>query len=170
MREALALIGATSSRLPTDDDLVSIGRVGRPHGVDGAFVVVHPSDDPRWFEVGARVLAAGAPAEVVLARRVGGGRLAIKLDRSVERGAELAVRRSDLPELDPGSFYVADLVGLEVVVRGRGRLGVVRDVVPGVVNDNLELDTGALVPLVEDAIAEIDCDAGVVVLNPGFTT
>jgi len=116
VREALALIGATSSRLPTDDDLVSIGRVGRPHGVDGAFVVVHPSDDPRWFEVGARVLAAGAPAEVVLARRVGGGRLAIKLDRG------------------------------------------------------LELDTGALVPLVEDAIAEIDCDAGVVVLNPGFTT
>ena len=106
----------------------------------------------------------------MLARRVGGGRLAIKLDRGVERGAELAVRRSDLPELDPGSFYVADLVGLEVVVRGRGRLGVVRDVVPGVVNDNLELDTGALVPLVEDAIAEIDREAGVVVLNPGFTT
>ena len=42
------------------------------------------------------------------------------------------------------------------------------DVVPGHANDNLELDSGALVPLVEDAVVEIDLDAGQVVLNPGF--
>ena len=165
MRAALERIAATSSRLPTDDGgLVQIGRVGRPHGV-----VERPSDDPRRFEVGARLLAAGASAEVVLARRVGGGRLAIKLDRRVERGAELSVHRSELPPLETGSFYVADLVGLAVVVRGGARLGIVRDVLPGVANDNLELDTGALVPLVEDAVVEIDRAAGVVVLNPGFT-
>ncbi|HEY4620787.1 MAG TPA: hypothetical protein VIG93_03735, partial [Gaiellaceae bacterium] len=67
----------------------------------------------------------------------------------------------------PDSYYVADLVGLEVL-EGARRLGVVRDVVPGPANDNLELDSGALVPLVEDAVVEMDLDAGRVVLNPGF--
>ena len=86
--------------MPTDPerDLVSIGRVGRPHGVDGAFVVETASQDPARFEVGAELLVDGAPARVVLFRHVGGRRIAVKLDRAVSRGAELAVPRDVLPE------------------------------------------------------------------------
>jgi 16S rRNA processing protein RimM len=146
---------------------VTIGRVGRPHGVDGAFVVEAASDDPRRLEVGASLLVNGEPATVVLSRRVGGGRCAIKLDRPVERGAELAVPREALPRLEADSFYVADLVGLVVEEEGRER-GVVRDVLPGAANDNLELDNGLLVPLVEDAIVTIDLEHGRIVLNAGF--
>jgi len=135
--------------------------------VDGAFVVEDGSDDPRRFEVGSALLVDGKPATIVLSRRVGKGRRAIRLDRPVERGAELTVPRAELPPPAPDSYYVADLVGLEVL-EGARRLGVVRDVVPGPANDNLELDSGALVPLVEDAVAEIDLEAGRVVLNPGF--
>jgi len=135
--------------------------------VDGAFVVEDGSDDPRRFEVGSALLVDGKPATIVLSRRVGKGRRAIRLDRPVERGAELTVPRAELPPPAPDSYYVADLVGLEVL-EGARRLGVVRDVVPGPANDNLELDSGALVPLVEDAVAEVDLDAGRVVLNPGF--
>jgi len=135
--------------------------------VDGAFVVEDGSDDPRRFEVGRTLLVDGKPATIVLSRRVGKGRRAIRVDRPVERGAELTVPRAELPPPAPDSYYVADLVGLEVL-EGARRLGVVRDVVPGPANDNLELDSGALVPLVEDAVAEIDLEAGRVVLNPGF--
>ncbi len=135
--------------------------------MDGAFVVEDGSDDPRRFEVGGTLLVNGEPATIVLSRRVGKGRRAIALDRPVERGVELTVPRSELPPLQLGSYYVADLVGLEVV-EGARRLGVVSDIVPGPANDNLELDSGALVPLVEDAVVEIDLDAGRVVLNPGF--
>ncbi len=135
--------------------------------MDGAFVVEDGSDDPRRFEVGGTLLVNGEPATVVLSRRVGKGRRAIALNRPVERGAELTVPRSELPTLQLGSYYVADLVGLEVL-EGARRLGIVRDVVPGPANDSLELDSGALVPLVEDAVAEIDVPAGRVVLNPGF--
>jgi 16S rRNA processing protein RimM len=156
------------SRLQTErQGLVRVGRVGRPHGVDGAFVVDEASDDPRRFEAGASLLVNGDPATVVLSRRVGGGRRAIKVDRSVERGAELAVPRRELPALDADSFYVADLVGLVVEEDGRER-GIVRDVLPGAANDNLELDSGLLVPLVEDAIAGIDLERGRIVLNAGF--
>lgn len=146
-----------------------MGRVGRPHGVDGAFVVEEGSEDPHRFEVGATLLADGDPATVVVSRRVGRGRHAIKLDRHVDRGTELAVPRDLLPPLDRGSYYVADLVGMDVVDEGGARLGVVRDVLPGPANDALELDSGLLLPLVEDCVREIDLDRRRVVLNPGFT-
>jgi 16S rRNA processing protein RimM len=149
-------------------DLVSVGRVGRPHGLDGAFVVERGSDDERRYVVGASLLLDGVPATIVLSRRAGGGRRAIKLDRPVERGQELAVRRADLPPPDPDHYYVFDLVGLTVLEDGGRLVGRVDDVLPGVANDNLVLDSGALVPLVEDAIREIDIELRRIVVAVGF--
>ncbi len=151
------------------DDLVEIGRVGRPHGLDGAFVVERPSDAPERFAVGSTIWADGSPAKIVLARRVGGGRLAIKLDTAVERGGPLAVRRADLPEPSPDHYYVFQLVGLQAVETGGAPLGRVQDVLPGAANDNLELEDGRLVPLIEDAVVAVDLEGGRIVLNPGFT-
>lgn len=142
--------------------------MGRPHGLDGAFVVERGSDDERRFAVGARLRVDGVEAEVVLRRRVGGGRLAIKLDRPVQRGQMLTVPRSELPPPEPGAYYIFQLVGLEVEEDGR-LVGRVRDVRPGATNDNLELEDGSLVPLVEDAVREVDLEQGRIHLNPGFT-
>ena len=153
----------------TPDDLVEVGRVGRPHGLDGAFVVERPSDAPERFAVGATIWAAGSPAKIVLTRRVGGGRLAIKLDAAVERGAVLAVRRAELPAPEPDHYYVFQLVGLEAIESDGTQLGRVRDVLPGAANDNLVLEDGRLVPMIEDAIAAVDLETGRIVLNPGFT-
>jgi 16S rRNA processing protein RimM len=171
VRVALEPTSATCSRLPTEPepDVVRVGKVGRPHGVDGAFVVEEASDDPSRYEVGAELLVEGRPASVVLSRQVGGRRHAIKLDRAVARGAELAIRRDDLPELPSDTYYVADLVGLDVVDEGGAHVGVVRDVLPGPANDVLELDTGLLLPLVEDCIRDVDLSGRRVLLNPGFT-
>ena len=162
---------ATCSRLPTEPDgaRVWVGRVGRTHGVDGAFVVEDASEDVRRFEVGAQLLLGSEPATVVLSRQVGKGRRAIKLDRRAQRGAELTVLREALPTLDSGSYYVADLVGLEVVDEHGARIGVVRGVLPGPANDALELETGALLPLVEDCVREIDLEGRRILLNAGFT-
>jgi 16S rRNA processing protein RimM len=111
----------------------------------------------------------GEPARITVSRRVGGGRRAIKLDRPVERGAELSVPRDELGPLPADSYYVADLVGLEVLDETGAVVGVVRDVHPGPANDALELDSGLLLPLVEDCVREVDLEGGRVHLNPGFT-
>ncbi|MBM2824267.1 MAG: rimM [Thermoleophilia bacterium] len=147
--------------MPTDprDTFVRVGRVGRPHGVDGAFVVEDGSEDPSRFEVGAQLVVDGELATIVLSRQVGKGRRAIKLDRRAERGAELTVLREALPPLENGSFYVADVVGMEVVDEHGAHIGVVRDVVPGPANDALELERGVLLPLVEDCVREVDLDS-----------
>jgi 16S rRNA processing protein RimM len=148
--------------------LVPIGRVGRPHGLDGAFVVERASSDDRRWQVGATVLADGVPATITLTRRAGGGRRAIRLDREVTRGTELAIDASELPPPDPDSFYVFQLVGLQAVDEDGALLGRVVEVHPGAANDNVELEDGTLVPLVEDAIRKLDVEAGRLVIARGF--
>jgi len=149
-------------------DEVPVGRIGRPHGLDGAFVVEHGSSDESRYEVGATLYVDGRTATVVVSRRVGGGRRAIKLDRLVERGQEITIPRSTLPEPGADEFYVFQLIGLAVEEEGGRLLGTVRDVLPGSANDNLELDAGTLVPMIEDAIALIDLDGGRILIRPGF--
>jgi 16S rRNA processing protein RimM len=153
-----------------DDAFVPVGRVGRPHGLDGAFVVEQGSDDESRYVVGAVLHVNGTPATVTVSRRVGRGRHAIRLDRAVERGDTLTIPRADLPTLPEGEFYTFEIIGLRVEEVGGRTLGIVRDVLSGSANDNLELDDGTLVPMIEDAIRSIDLAEGVVLLNPGFIT
>ena len=144
-----------------------VGRVGRPHGLGGAFVVEDASDDPDRFAVGAEVLAGGEPARVEETKRAG-GKLVIRLDRRVERGTALEVPRSALAAPDEDSYYVYQLVGLEVVEEGGRTLGRVRDVAPYAANDVLELDSGALLPFVEDCVQQVDLAGGRIVVAAGF--
>ncbi len=148
-------------------DLVQVGRVGRPHGLDGAFVVEDASDDPQRFAVGARLVVGGGMAEVTEARRAG-GRLIVKLDRNVERGAILSVARAALPATGEDEYYVFELVGLDVEEEGGRQLGRVQDVAPGVANDVLELDTGTALPLVEDCVLSVDLERGRILVARGF--
>ena len=145
-----------------------IGRVGRPHGTDGAFVVEQASADESRWDVGAKVLVDGASAEITLVRRVGGGRRAIRLDRAVPRGATLAIRRGDLPELEDDSYYAFELVGLAVVDEEGTTVSTVAEVAPGIANDNLELADGRLVPMIGDAILEVDVDGRRIVVARAF--
>ena len=147
---------------------VVVGRVGKPHGLNGAFFVEGSSEREEVFAVGATLLAAGAPATVVSSRRGSGGRPVIRLDRAVERGAELAVERASLPGLEEDEFYVFQLVGLSVEEEGGRVLGRVRDVLEYPANDVLELDSGASLPLVEACVRSVDVEGGRIVVAAGF--
>jgi len=151
-----------------DSDLVTVGRVGRPHGVNGAFFVEAPSERDEVFAVGSTVLAAGAPAKVVSSQRGSGGRPVIRLDRAVERGTELAVERAALPLLETDEFYVFDLVGLSVEQDDGRLLGRVREVLQYPANDVLELDSGMSLPLVEACVRSVDVEGGRIVVASGF--
>ncbi len=154
--------------MSSGDDWVQVGRVGRPHGLDGAFTVEGASEAEERFAEGATVWAGRRPARVVEAKRAG-GRPVIRLDRHVARGAPLEIPRDRLPPPEPGSYYVVDLIGLEVVEEGGKALGRVRDVAPGVANDVLDLDTGLALPLAESCVREIDVGAGTITVAAGFS-
>ena len=146
-----------------------MGRVGRPHGLDGGFFVEGASERKGVFAKGARLYVAGEPATVVASRHGSGGRPVIVLDRAAERGAELAVGRAMLPSLeDEDEFYVFQLVGLSVEEEGGRLLGRVRDVTEYPGNDVLELDSGASLPLVEACVRQVDLAGGRIVVAVGF--
>jgi 16S rRNA processing protein RimM len=150
------------------DELVVVGRVGRPHGVDGSFFVEGASEAPERFAKGATLLVEGVPAQVAVSKRGAGGRPVIKLDRDVPRGATLAVRRVDLPELEEDAYYAFQLVGLRAEEEGGRTLGTVIEVENRPANDTLELDSGLLLPLVDACVLDVDLDAGRILVARGF--
>jgi 16S rRNA processing protein RimM len=143
--------------------------VGRPHGLDGSFFVEGASEDPARFAGGERFWVGGEELRIVASKR-SGGRPVIRLERRVERGATLEVPRDSLPPPEPDSYYVFQLVGLEVAEEGGAVLGRVADVAPGVANDVLELDSGLALPLVEACVLEVDLEAGRIHVARGFSS
>ena len=139
--------------------LVTAGRVGKPHGLDGSFHVERPRHP---LPEGAELILSGQAHRIV--RRAGTDdrpliRLAGVDDPRPLRGETLLVE----DELGEGEWLASDLVGLQVP--GMGRVARLIDAPSCSV---LELDDGTLVPLVSDAAREIDLEAGEIRVNRDF--
>ena len=93
---------------------VSVGRVGKPHGIEGAFVVEHASEDPERFAVGATLLVDGESraSRRVEARRRPAGDPARPRGRARRRARGRPRRRC--PSRRRGRVLRFQLVGLDV--------------------------------------------------------
>jgi 16S rRNA processing protein RimM len=138
--------------------LVTAGRVGKPHGLDGSFYVEGPRHElPR----GATLVLGDRRYEV--ARRAGTDeRPLIRLDGVDDprplRGELLLVE----DELGEGEWLASDLVGLRV---GTTTVSAVIDAPSCSI---LELADGTLIPFIADAIAAIDTESGEIRVNREF--
>lgn len=86
-------------------------------------------------------------------------------------GARVFVPRADLPPLEPGEHFVADLVGCEVVASGTGLVGIVAEVIAGPVHDWLAIRRDgrkeeALLPLISEFVREVDAVGRRIVATP----
>jgi len=139
--------------------LVTAGRVGRPHGSDGSFYVEAPQHP---LPAGTSVVAAGHVRTVE--RRAGTDerpllRLSELEDPRPLRGELLLVEA----ELGDDEWLASELEGSTVPGHGR-----VLRVLDGPSCSVLELEDGALVPFVSDAIRSVG--ASEIVLNEDFLT
>ena len=146
---------------------VRVGRVGKPHGLDGSFFVEQASEDEQRFAEGATLHVEGEPAKVIGSKR-SGGRPVIRLDREVPRGADLSVPRSELPPPGENEYYAFELVGLAVDEEGGRQLGKVTEVQPGIANDVLQLDSGLALPLVDACVLDVDVERGRILVARGL--
>ena len=149
------------------EPVIEVGRVGRPHGLDGSFHVTRP--EARLLVNGAELLVNGSPATID--RRAGtdakpilrlAGHAGIDAAEAL-RGAQLAIRAADAPPLPEGEYWAHELEGC-TVCDGERVVGTVRRLVPLPSCDALEVeraDGGAdlLVPLVRDAVRHVDVGA-----------
>ena len=141
------------------------GRVGRPHGLDGSFHVTRPN--AQLLHDAAHVLIDDRELEVT--RRAGTDRspilrLAGHEDRTAAealRGKDLMVARVEAPELGPDEWWAEDLTGCRVR-DGEREVGVVRPLLELPSCEVLEVQRVGggelLVPLVSDAVREVDLD------------
>jgi 16S rRNA processing protein RimM len=113
------------SELPEWDEMVLVGRVARPHGLRGD-VVVNPETDfvEERFAIGSVLWTrvAGTVESVTVARaRLAGRRPVVGFagadtvpDAERLAGAELRVPEQALVPLEPGVYYLHQLVGCRV--------------------------------------------------------
>jgi 16S rRNA processing protein RimM len=159
---------------PPADGLLSAGRIGRAHGLDGSFHVTQPRS--RLLVLGGTVVIAGVEHAVV--RRDGTDarpilRLAgIATREGIDplRGSELWVRRVDAPPLGEDEYYAEDLEGCRVV-DGDREIGVVKRMLPYPSCELLEVERAGgaagkdsagkdlLIPLIADAVRDVDIAA-----------
>jgi 16S rRNA processing protein RimM len=164
---------------------VTVGRIGRPHGIRGDVVVSVRTDEPELrFVAGARLDTD--PADVgpltVAAMRWHSGALVVRFagirDRDAAAalgGTWLSVDSDTLPALaDPDEFRDHDLVGLSVQTTDGQAVGVVADVLH-YGQDVLAVrplaagagaDAEILVPFVKAIVTDVDVANGVLVIDP----
>jgi 16S rRNA processing protein RimM len=143
--------------------LVEVGRITRPHGLRGEVVVLLSSDREERVAVGSRLESDIGPLVVASSRREqrkGQQRHTSQYNqhwvvafvghdgRDAAEGLRDVVLRAE-PIEDPDAMWVDDLVGASVELVGSGEpVGTCVGVLANPASDLLELDSGALVPVV----------------------
>ncbi len=164
-----------------DAPLLHAGRVGAPHGLGGSFRVTEPNV--------ALLLAAETVLVGGVSRRISthgghGSRVVLHLEGCDDRDAAMTLRGQDLlvarelaPPLGPDEWWAEDLEGL-TVKDGELLVGTVRRLLALPSCEVLEVkrtDPGdgtrslpLLVPLVSDAVRDVDLETGVVYVDLEF--
>jgi len=155
---------------PEWDRMVLVGRVARPHGLQG-HVIVTPETDfvEDRFKTGATFWTRSERGREVLtvnSARVQNGRPVIGFEgfgsiEDVERlaGLDLMIPEDSLLPLDAGAYYVHDLVGCAVETISGEPVGEVKRVEGGAGASVLSIGGArgeVLVPLAADICVEVD--------------
>ena len=152
-----------------------MGRVAGSYGVRGWIKVVPgggvldslPGVAKWWLgEQAYRVTEARVHSATVVAKLEG---IDTREQALALKGATVSVEREALPEAEEGHYYLADLVGLEVVNEQGERLGVVKQWITNGAQDVMELagERTRLIPWVAAIVKEVDLGARRVVVEWG---
>ena len=154
--------GPSSSTPPSG--LLEVGRIGRPHGVKGEVYVSLSTDRADRLGAGSVLQTTGKPLTVVSAKE-SNGRWLVWFEGVADRTVAERLTGTALyaaPVDDPDALWVHDLIGATVVeVDGTPR-GTCTAVLANPAHDILELESGALVPV----IFVVSNEGGVVTIDP----
>jgi 16S rRNA processing protein RimM len=127
----LAFVGTLKPRRPAiHEDFVTLARVLKTQGRHGEIAVELHTSNPNRFSTGMHLFALGQDDQRREIELEGfwphKGSLVLKLkgvdsinDAETFLRCELQVPRAQRAELEPGAAYISDLVGCEVIDRGR---------------------------------------------------
>ncbi len=131
----------------TKNDWVIVGRFGRVHGIKGLIHIqsfTEPGENIFNYEPLYITLKRNWCPIRLLQKQVSGGKLLAQVENYLTRedagfltNMEIAVPRQVLPQLDKDSYYLYDLIGLNVFNLQNDPLGKITDIMPTGANDVL---------------------------------
>ena len=146
-------------------DLV-IGKIVKPQGIRGEVKVYPYTDSAEVFGEIARVYIDGAEYKILNAR-FSDGMAYLSLRGVPDRNAaellrdkELVIPRDEAPMPEDGSYYIADLLGSEVVTDTGKTLGTLKDIRQAATDIyTLETDRGeVLFPTAKGVVLSVDVE------------
>ena len=149
------------------DALREVGRIGRAHGVTGELYVSLITDRVERLAPGARVLSGSQWLTVVESRQQR-QRWLVRFEGVVDRTSAEKLTNSVLlaeplsEDDDDDALWVHELIGSRVVDKQGVERGTCIAVIDNPAHDIVELDTGALIPV----IFVVSCRDGVALVDP----
>jgi 16S rRNA processing protein RimM len=157
-----------ASQNTPDEKFVIVGRLGRPHGIQGWMRIIsftEPEESilnyPEWF------IARGDLWEPIELEeyKLQSGMILVKFpgcdnpeQARLYTNANIAITRDQLPSLDENDFYWTDLEGLTVINKQGAELGVIDHLFATGSNDVMVVKgvVEHLVPYIKHVILEVD--------------
>jgi 16S rRNA processing protein RimM len=171
-----------NARARAGEEALPVGRVGRPHGLDGSFYVTRPLARALTLGTTLNVRAPGAArwTSAAIVRRAGTETHPIVRLEGIDdrpaaealRGAQLSLESGDAPALGEGEWWAHELEGC-LVLDGERVLGWVLRMLELPSCEALEVGPAEggeplLVPMVKDAVRSIDVPAGRIEVDLDF--
>ena len=157
---------------------MAVGRVTKPHGVNGEVRVELLTDVPERFEwLDTIYLGETNPLPVgIESVRYHQGGVLLKLagyptrtEAETLRGVVLQVPESEAVPLAEGEYFLYQLVGIQVFTEEGAPVGRLREVLETGANNVFVIDGPQgqhLIPDIPDVVREIDLEAGRLVIHP----
>lgn len=160
-------------------DRVALGKVGKAHGISGAFRIWPYADDLERFADLKRVtITRGSKTleAVVQSVRIAPGHVVMQTDVihtpedvQIWLGGDVEIDASERVQLPEGKFFHDEIIGLKVeTVEGR-RVGMVIGVLDGTANDIyvcLDGEREYMIPAVDVFVKSIDIKSGKMIIDP----
>lgn len=148
-------------------EFLDCGQIVNTHGIRGEVRIVPWADSPDFLRGFDTLYVDGAPRKVASAR-VHKGSVIAKLDGvdTVEeamllKGKTVQLRRADA-KLPEGAFFLADIIGLDVVDEDGQKLGVLKEVLSPSIQQVYVVagEREILIPAVPEFILETNIEGG----------
>lgn len=151
-------------------DFIPIGKITGAHGIRGVVRVWSYAESLDFFEPGSSFFLRNAEGvektcEIEWVKPFKKGAL-FSLKGIADRdtadslaGFEFFIEKSELPELDEGTYYWTDLIGLSVLTVNEEYIGCIDSIIQTGSNDVYvvkDKDSETLIPAIESVIVEID--------------
>jgi 16S rRNA processing protein RimM len=159
-----------------------VGKIRRPHGVDGDVLVEVHTDFPERLQPKAVIYAGEAHIPLTIRRkRIHNDGILLAFDDFSTpeqvgrfRNQNIYISVTDAMELPEGEFYHHELLGLSVMDETGGSLGKVTEIIQTGANDVYVITNDAgheiLLPAIAEVILDVDLDSKImqVHLLPGL--